>query len=63
MEKTKQAVNMISLKVSNVETKVNSINIKHLCKPRVLSPLRSLRTCVRNEVDLVSLACEDGTLK
>ena len=30
----------------------------HLRKPRVLSPLRSLR--VRNEVDLVPLACEDG---
>ena len=28
-----------------------------LCKPIVLSPLRSLR--VRNEVDLVPLACED----
>ena len=32
--------------------------ITHLRKPRVLSPLRSLR--VRNEVDLVPLACEDG---
>ena len=32
----------------------------HLCKSRVLSPLRSLRTCVRNEVELVPLACEDG---
>ena len=31
----------------------------HLRKPRVLSPLRSLRTCVRNEVDLVPLACKD----
>ena len=29
----------------------------HLRKRRVLSPLRSLR--VRNEVDLVPLACED----
>ena len=28
----------------------------HLRKPRILSPLRSLRTC---EVDLVPLACED----
>ena len=32
----------------------------HLRKPRVLSPLRSLR--VRNEVDLVPLACENGVL-
>ena len=31
---------------------------QHLSKPRVLSPLRFLR--VRNEVDLVPLACEDG---
>ena len=30
----------------------------HLRKPRILSPLRSLH--VRNEVDLVPLACEDG---
>ena len=30
----------------------------HLRKPRVLSPLRSLR--VSNDVDLVPLACEDG---
>ena len=29
----------------------------HLRKPRVLTPLRSLR--VRNEVELVPLACED----
>ena len=29
----------------------------HLRKPRILSPLRSLR--VRNEVDLVPLTCED----
>ena len=29
----------------------------HLRKPRVLSPLRSLP--LRNEVDLVPLACED----
>ena len=32
--------------------------LQYLCKPRVLSPLRSLR--VRNEVDLVPLVCEDG---
>ena len=32
----------------------------HLRKPTVLTPLRSLRTCVRNEVELVPLACEDG---
>ena len=32
----------------------------HLRKPRVLSPLLSLRTA-RNEVDLVPLACEDVT--
>ena len=31
----------------------------HLRKPMVLTPLRSLRTCVRNEVELVLLACED----
>ena len=31
--------------------------IVHLRKPRVLSPLRS---CVRNEVDLVPLTCEDA---
>ena len=31
----------------------------HLRKPRVLSPLRSLR--VRNEMYLVPLACEDAT--
>ena len=31
----------------------------HLRKPRVLTPLRSLRLCVRNEVELVPLACED----
>ena len=30
----------------------------HLRKPRVLTPLRSLR--VRNEVELVPLACEDA---
>ena len=30
----------------------------HLGKPRVLCPLRSLRT--RNEVGLVPLDCEDG---
>ena len=34
-----------------------------LLKPRVLSPLRSLRTCVRNEVDLVALACEDAAIQ
>ena len=33
---------------------------RHLRKPRVLSPVRSLRMCVRNEVDIVPLACEDG---
>ena len=33
--------------------------VLHLRKPRVLSPLRSLRTCVRNEGDLVHLACVD----
>ena len=33
-------------------------SISFLTLPRVLSPLRSL--CVRNEVDLVPLACEDG---
>ena len=33
-------------------------SVHHLRKPTVLSPLRSLR--VRNEVDLVPLACEDG---
>ena len=33
--------------------------VLHLRKPRVLTPLRSLRTCVRNEVELVPLACED----
>ena len=32
------------------------IRIGHLRKPRVLTPLRSLR---RNEVELVPLACED----
>ena len=32
--------------------------LQYLRKPRVLSPLRSLR--VRNEVDLVPLACKDG---
>ena len=32
--------------------------VLHLRKPRILSPLGSLH--VRNEVDLVSLACEDG---
>ena len=31
---------------------------QHLRKPRVLTPLRSLR---RNEVELVPLACEDGS--
>ena len=31
----------------------------HRRKPRVLSPLRSVRTCVRNEVDLVHLAFKD----
>ena len=34
--------------------------VLHLRKPRVLTPIRSLRTCVRNEVELVPLACEDG---
>ena len=34
--------------------------LHHLHKPRVLNPLRS---CVRNEVELVSLACEDGVRK
>ena len=34
--------------------------LNHLSKLRVLSPLRSLRTCTWNEVDLVPLACEDG---
>ena len=29
-------------------------------KPRVLTPLRSLR--IRNEVELVPLACEDGSI-
>ena len=34
----------------------------HLRKPRVLTPIRSLR--VRNEVEVVPLACEDaGTMK
>ena len=33
---------------------------QHLHKPRVLSPLRSF--CVRNEVDLVPLVCEDAQL-
>ena len=33
--------------------------VDHLRKPRLLSQLHSLRTCVRNEVDLVPLACED----
>ena len=32
--------------------------VLHLGKPWVLSPLRSL--CLRNEVVLVPLACEDG---
>ena len=31
--------------------------IRHLRKPRVLTPLR---LCVRNEVELVPLACEDA---
>ena len=34
--------------------------IYHLRKPRVLTPPRSLR--VRNDVELVPLACEDGDL-
>ena len=32
----------------------------HLRKPRVLSPLPSIRTCVWNKVDLVPLPCENG---
>ena len=36
--------------------------LDHLCKPRVLSPLRSLCMWIRNVVDLVPLACEDGPL-
>ena len=32
------------------------LGVGHLRKPRVLTPLRSLR----NEVELVPLACEDG---
>ena len=39
-------------------SKCHVVGNHHLPKPRVLSPLRSLR--VRNEVDLVPLACEDG---
>ena len=31
--------------------------LRHLPKPRVISPLHSLR--IRKEVDLVPLACED----
>ena len=33
---------------------------RHLRKPMVLSPLCSLSTYVRNKVDLVALASEDG---
>ena len=32
----------------------------HLRKPRVLTPLRFFNTYVRNEVELVPLACEDA---
>ena len=38
--------------------KYHIVGNPHLRKPRVLTPLRSLR--VRNEVELVPLACEDG---
>ena len=38
-----------------------NISPYHLRKPRVLSPLRSLR--VRNEVDLVPLVCEDVSIQ
>ena len=41
---------LISLSFAHEET--------HLRKPRVLSPLRSFS--VKNEVDLVPLACKDG---
>ena len=42
-----------------IEEKIVIYSVLHLHKPRVLSPLRFLRTCVRNEVDLVHLACDD----
>ena len=41
--------------------KKRNISPYHLRKPMVLSPLRSLR--VRNEVDLVPLACEDDSIQ
>ena len=46
----------------NVRLQLTSVfeqkqKLGHFRKPRVLTPLRSLR--VRNEVELVPLACED----
>ena len=35
---------------------------QHLCKPRVLSPLRTFG-CVKNEADLVPLACSPSQAK
>ena len=40
--------------------RLNLLFFCHLRKPSVLSSLRSL--CVRNEVGLVPLACEDNVL-
>ena len=31
----------------------------HFPKPKLLGPLRSVRNCIRNEVDLAPLACQD----
>ena len=48
--------------LSQNATKYSLIGVHwHLCKPRVLSP-PSFHICVWKQVDLVLLACEDGSL-